>query len=462
MKSKHLLFFLFIISLLYIIAIGNLGCGQVGMPTGGPKDSIAPRLVSASPKLNSTNVTGNKITLTFNEYVDLKEPQTNVLISPLPKKQPSIDFKLKTVTVKFKDTLLPNTTYSINFGNAIVDNNEGNPLTDFVYVFSTGNQIDSFTFSGKVIIAETGKVDTTLTALLYRKTDDSAVQKRRPDYVAKLNGEGNFTFVNLPAGSFNIYALKDGDGGKTYNSKKEIFAFADAAVAVSEKTEPVVLYAYALQKESSSAQTIKRPYSKKLLYTATSVLQSQDLLSPFELSFNNPLKKFDSTKLILRDTNYKPVQAAPWTIDSTRTKITLAVKWQEAASYRLIIDTSAIIDSANNHLLKVDTIRFLTKEQADYGNVVLRFSNLDLSKHPVLQLVQGDEIKNSYPLTALEWSNRFINPGEYEIRILFDSNNNGKWDPGDYSKKLQPEKAITLKDKLAIKANWDNEREIKL
>ena len=462
MKSKHILFSLFTISLLYIIAIGNAGCGQVGMPTGGPKDSIAPRLVSASPKLNSTNVTGNKITLTFNEYVDLKEPQTNVLISPLPKKQPSIDFKLKTVTVKLKDTLLPNTTYSINFGSAIVDNNEGNPLADFVYVFSTGNQIDSFTLSGKVIIAETGKFDTTLSALLYRKTDDSAVQKRRPDYIAKLNGEGNFTFVNLPAGSFNIYALKDGDGGKTYNSKKEIFAFSDAAVMVSEKTEPVVLYAYALQKESSIVQTIKKPFSKKLLYTAISVLQSQDLLSPLELSFNNPLKKFEPGKLILRDTNYRAVQAADWTIDSTRTKITLAVKWQEAASYRLIMDTSAIIDSANNRLLKADTIRFFAKEQADYGNVVLRFSNLDLSKHPVLQLVQGDEIKKSYPLTVSEWSNKFIDPGEYGIRILFDSNNNGKWDAGDYSKKLQPEKAITLKDKLSIKANWDNEREIKL
>ena len=132
------------------------------MPTGGPKDSIPPRLVSASPTLNSTNVKGNKITLTFNEYIDLKEAQTNVLISPLPKKQPSIDFKLKTVTVKLKDTLLPNTTYSINFGNAIVDNNEGNPLKDFTYVFSTGNQIDSFTLSGKVILAETGKYDSTI------------------------------------------------------------------------------------------------------------------------------------------------------------------------------------------------------------------------------------------------------------------------------------------------------------
>ena len=462
MRSTHILFSLFIVSLLYILAIGNTGCGQIGMPTGGPKDSIPPRLVSASPKLNSTNVTGNKITLNFNEYVDLKEPQTNVLISPLPKKQPSIDFKLRTVTVKLKDSLLPNTTYSINFGNAIVDNNEGNPLKDFVYVFSTGDQIDSLTLSGKVIIAETGKVDSTLTALLYRKTDDSAVQKRKPDYIAKLSGDGSFTFVNLRAGSFNIYALKDGDGGKTYNSKKEIFAFADAPVTVSEKTEPVILYASALEKENNSLKTTKRVLNKKLQYTVAGGLQDQDLLSPFEISFNNPLKKFEAAKLILRDTNYKPIPATVWAIDSTRTKISVAIKWQEAAEYRLIMDTTALSDSANNHLTKADTIRFAAKQQSDYGNVVLRFSNLDLSNHPVLQFVQGDEIKNSYPLTSLEWSNKFINPGEYEIRILFDSNNNGKWDTGNYSKKLQPEKAITLKDKLAIKANWDNERDIKL
>ncbi len=462
MRLTTILFSFFIVSLLYIITISTTGCGQIGMPTGGPKDSIPPRLLNTTPKLKSTNVTGNKITLTFNEYVDLKDPQTNVLISPLPKKQPSIDFKLKTVTVKLKDTLLPNTTYSINFGNAIIDNNEGNPLKDFTFIFSTGNQIDSFMLRGKVILAETGKVDSTLLALLYHKTNDSAVQKNRPDYVARLSGDGSFTFVNLPAGSFNIYALKDGDGGKTYNSKKEIFAFADAAVTVSEKTEPVVLYASALEKESGNTKTVKRVINKRLQYTATPGLQSQDLLSPFELSLNNPLKKFEPEKLILRDTNYKPIPATIWTIDSSRTKITLTVKWQEAAQYRLIMDTTAISDSANNHLGKIDTIRFNVKEQSDYGNVVLRFSNLDLTKHPVLQFVQGEETKKSYPLNASEWSNKFVVPGEYEIRILFDDNNNGKWDPGNYSKKLQPEKAITLTQKIAVRANWDNERDIKL
>lgn len=462
MRSKHILFSLFIVSLLYIIGISNAGCGQVGMPTGGPKDSIPPRLVSASPALNSVNVKDNKITLTFNEYVDLKEAQTNVLISPLPKKQPAIDFKLKTVTVKLKDTLLPNTTYSINFGSSIVDNNEGNPFKNFTHVFSTGNQIDSFTLTGKVILAENGKHDSTLIAMLYRKTDDSAVQKNRPDYVARLSGDGSFTFVNLPTGSFNIYALKDNDGGKTYNSKKEMFAFAEAPVSISANNEPVILYASAMEKENVNAKTTKTVFNKRLVYTSATGGQNQDLLRPFVLNFNNPLKIFEAAKLILRDSNYKPVPAASWTIDSSRTKITLTAPWQEAMDYRIITDTSAIIDSANLRLTKADTIRFTTKQQSDYGNVILRFSNLDLAKHPVLQLVKNEVIEESYPLTAMQWSSKFVTPGEYDIRVLYDDNNNGKWDPGNYAKKLQPEKVITLKDKLAIKANWDNERDIKL
>ena len=131
-------------------------------------------------------------------------------------------------------------------------------------------------------------------------------------------------------------------------------------------------------------------------------------------------------------------------------------------AYRIIMDTLAITDSANNHLAKADTVRFTTRQQSDYGNVVLRFSNPDLSKQPVIQLIMGDEIKKSSRLTSMEWSDRFVDPGEYEIRILYDANNNGKWDPGDYSKKLQPEKVITLTQKIGVRANWDNERDIKL
>ncbi len=459
MRLNHYLYILALISLMYGIAVSNAGCAQIGAPTGGPKDSIPPRLVNASPKLNSVNVTGNKITLTFNEYVELREAQTNVLISPFPKKTPTIDYKLKTVSVKFKDSLIPNTTYSINFGNAIVDNNEGNPLKDFTYVFSTGATIDSLSITGKVVIAETGKTDSTLVAMLYRNADDSSVQKRKPDYIARLNGDGSFVFNNLSAGNYNIYALKDGDGGRTYNSKKELFAFADSAIAVSLTTNPVMLYASAIEKEAAA---VSKPAAadKRLRYTPPTM--QQDLLIPFELSFNKPLKRFDPSKIILTDTGYKRIPSANWSIDSSRTKISLINKWQEDMQYRLILDSTAISDSSNKSIAKTDTLRFITKKTEDYGSLVLRFSNLDLSKHPVLQFVQGEEVKESYPITAMEWSKKLMNPGEYEIRILFDANNNGKWDPGNYGKKIQPEKAITLPQKLGIKANWENERDIKL
>jgi hypothetical protein len=462
MRFPRLLYSLAIIAVLYSLAVYNAGCAQIGMPTGGPKDSIPPRLVSASPSLEAVNVTSTKITLTFNEYVDLKDPQTNVLISPFPKRNPSVDYKLKTITVKLKDSLLPNTTYSINFGNAIVDNNEGNPLKGFTYVFSTGPAIDSFMLDGRVIIAETGKTDSTLVALLYRNTDDSAVQKYKPDYVARLNGDGSFRFVNLPAGDFKVYALLDGDGGKTYNSKKEMFAFTNTTVKVSAATQPVLLYASAIEKEKLITTPPRAAGDKKLKYTLSPSWQYQDLEDPFGISFSKPLKRFDTSRLVLTDSNRKQVSSAVWSIDSSRTKIKLTHKWTEDMSYRLILDSAAVSDSSNNTLAKTDTIRFFAKKETDYGNVVLRFINLDLTKHPVLQFVQGEEVMESHPLTRMEWSKKLMRPGEYELRILFDENNNGRWDPGDYSKKLQPERVIPLTQKLAVKANWDNERDIKL
>ena len=463
MGLSRFLYILVFIAFLYCLSVYNTGCAQIGAPTGGPRDSIPPRLVSASPKLNSTNVTGNKITLTFNEYVEVRETQTNVLISPYPKRSPSVDYKLRAVTVKLRDSLMPNTTYSINFGNAIVDNNEGNPFKDFTYVFSTGNTIDSLTLSGKVIIAETGSYDSTMIAVLYRNADDSSVQKRKPDYMAKLDGEGNFSFINLPPGNFNVYALKDGDGSRTYNSKKELFAFTGSVITVSANTDPVLLYASAIEKEGRNVTPTKQATAdKKLRYGLASPGQMQDLLNPLEIGFNKPLKKFDPQKLILTDTNYKTISSTTWSIDSSRTKIFLTAKWQEETQYRLIMDSTAVSDSSNNNIAKTDTIRFITKKEADYGNVVLRFSNLDMTKNPVLQFVQGEEVKESSAIKAMEWSKKLMIPGEYKIRILFDDNKNGKWDSGDYSKKLQPEKVIALPLKLAIRANWDNERDIKL
>ncbi len=465
MKIKYLFFTTAVFLFIYIVSIAVSGCAQIGAPTGGPRDSIPPVLVTASPKLFTTNFKGNKITLIFNEYINVLDVQKNVLVSPFPKTSPVIDFKLKTVSIKLIDTLIDNTTYAINFGNAIVDNNENNPFKEFTYVFSTGSTIDSLKLSGKVLMAETGKPDSTLQALLYRNANDSSVEKRKPDYIAKINANGKFTFTNLSEGIYRIYALKDGDGGKTYNSKIESFAFADADIVVAAIPDSVLLYAYEEEKEKKKIPSVaaKSAADKKLKFTpAPSKNMQQDLRSDFELHFNNTLKNFDTTKIVLTDTTNNKIEGVTISLDSTRKIVSIKNKWPVNTYYRLIIAKDAVSDSANNLLVKSDTFHFKSKSESDYGSLTLRFTKIDLAKHPVIQFLNASEIVRSVSVTGPNWSDKLFNPGEYELRILYDANNNGIWDPGSYEKKLQPEKAITLDKKLTIRADWDNERDIEL
>jgi hypothetical protein len=441
----------------------NSGCAQLGAPTGGPKDTLAPVLIRANPALKSLHFRGNKITLTFNEYVEVQEAQNNVLVSPLQKNSPNISNNLKTITIKLKDSLLPNTTYSIQFGKAIKDINEGNILNNFTYVFSTGNTIDSLSVDGKVILAETGLVDSTISVLLYRNTNDTAVQKTKPDYLARLKGDGSFHFNNLPPGNFKIYALKDGDGNKNYSLKTELFAFLDNDINIPSENADITLYAFEEEKpkDNKVIKVLKPVLEKKLKYSSNFV-GTQDLLTNLELRFNNPLKVLDINALALTDTNYQKIPGGQPEIDSTRKIISYSPVWKPGEAYRLILSPATIEDSAGNHLAKADTFSFSAKNETDYGRVLLRFKNYDQTKNPVLQLVNSQTVKFTFPLTSAEWTNKRIPQGEYEIRILFDNNKDGLWTPGNYNKKLQPEKAITLPQKLSIKADWDNERDVEL
>ncbi len=461
MAYRYILYCLLSFSFFYILTVTSSGCAQIGAISGGDKDTLPPVLVASSPKLPATNVNSNRISITFDEYITLQELQTNLIISPYPQLIPEINSRLKTINIKLKDSLLPNTTYSIQFGSAIRDVNENNAAKDFTYVFSTGNHIDSLSLSGKLIIAETGKPDSTLIIMLYRNAVDSTVQTKKPNYITNIKGDGSFEFKNLPAEKFSVYALKDGDGGKTYNSKTEVFAFADSAVTVNDNTTPVTLYAFAEEKKEKTPAktTAQKTAPKKLRYAASVAGQAQDLRSNLELTFTNKIKQYDSTKIILADSNYNPLPVS-FSLDSNL--LVIKTKWAEDFDYRLIVKKDAVTDIADSSLFKTDTIRFKTKSSANYGNVVLRFNKVDTAAHMILQFVQGDQLKESFPLNTKEWNYKLFPPGEYEIRILYDENNNGKWDPGSYTKKLQPEKVVALPKKFAVKENWDNESDINL
>ncbi len=463
MNLKSVIIFIGAIGLVYIMSIIGSSCAQIGAPTGGPRDTLPPVLVSSTPPNHSTNFTGKAITLTFDEYIQLQNVQQNLLVSPNPKIIPNINYKLKEVSIKLRDTLEPNTTYSIDLANSIQDINENNPYRNFTYVFSTGPYIDSLGLSGNVLIAETGKADSTLIVLLYKDLNDSAVLKNKPRYIARLDAKGNFKFNNLAGGTYHVFALKDESGQKYYNNKTELFAFADSAIHISTDSASINLFAYAEEKPALKTTASTKAAPDKILKLNSSLSNGQqDILSPLVLTFNNRLKGFDSSKIKLSDTLDKPYNPTLIGIDSTGKKIRIENKWEENAAYKLIIPIDFATDTLGTALLKADTILFKTKKEGDYGSIKLNFTNLEKFTHPVVEFVNNNEVVNSYPLSSAKLNISLFAPGDYELRILDDTNQNGIWDTGNYLLKKQPEKVYNFPQKLNIRANWDNEKDIAL
>ncbi|MDZ4793133.1 MAG: Ig-like domain-containing protein [Bacteroidota bacterium] len=473
--KRIVLFFLAIILVAKFVVLSS-GCANIIPPQGGPRDTIPPVLLKATPGDSTRNFSGNKITFTFDEFVDIQGIQENLNVSPSPRNNPAVEYKLNTVTVRLKDSLESNTTYSLDFGNAIKDFTEGNPVKGFTYTFSTGRYIDSLELTGKVILAETGKIDTTLIVILHTLANDSAVVKEKPRYISKLDRNGNFNFKSLPAKTFYIYALKDDGGTRRYFSDKQLFAFADSAVVVDGKTKPVTLYAWAgkqtTQQTSSSGANpgANRPKGavittdNRLKYQTNLSGNQQDLLGNFIMTFEQPLRSFDSTKIRLyTDTTFTPAGAYYFQKDTTGKKILLTHEWKENTTYNIILDKDFADDSAGKKLLKTDTLTFNTKKQADYGSLQLQFRNLDTARHPVLYIMTGEVIIKSAPLTSAGFSQTLFLPGDYELRILYDDNQNVVWDPGKFfGKKKQPELVKPVDRKITVKPNWQNEFEIQL
>lgn len=451
------------------------GCANIIPPSGGPRDTIPPHLVTAVPDDSMLYFNTNKILLTFDEYIDVKDVQKNLIVSPNPKSTPIIENHLKNVTIKLKDTLHPNTTYSINFGNAIRDVNEGNILKNFIYVFSTGNHLDTFSFRGKVLLAETGKTDSTLIVVLHENLNDTAVVKDAPKYYARVNGKGNFVFHFLPAKTFAAYVLPD-DYSKRYDDSTKMFAFLDSNIAVGTHTPMVTFYAFeaAKKKEKTAKPNVppaaklsknkeRNEEQKRLRFSINFDNGKQDLLNPaLQIKFNTPLDTLNTAAVELLDTLFKPVKGYTVQLDSTKTICSITYSWKEAEHFVLLLQKDAAVDTNHLQLAKTDTIRFTTKNESDYGSLRIRFNHLDLAKHPVLQMLQNNTIAESIPITSKEIYRKLYRPGDYDLRILYDTNQNGIWDTGNFKKHLQPEIVFDLDKKIVLKNNWDNEYELNL
>ncbi|MBL7698716.1 MAG: hypothetical protein JNK79_11175, partial [Chitinophagaceae bacterium] len=255
----------------------------------------------------------------------------------------------------------------------------------------------------------------------------------------------------------------------------QLFAFADSVVRPEDGKNDYLMYAFlekdtATKKSSSSLPTVqrkpKRPEDEDrvLRYQTNNDGASFDLLQNFEFDFTpEPIAKFDSTRVVLTDTNYRPVRGYSFKRDTSNKKIAVVYPWTENTSYKILIDTLFAEDTSGRRLLKNDTISFTTRRNAEYGLVRIRFLGLSLADNPVLQFIQGEDVKYSHTFTNNTFYARLFRPGEYELRIVSDRNKNGVWDTGQFfGEHRQPEKVRRVTRKVNVKANWDNEIDIQL
>lgn len=250
-------YFKFIILFSFILLLTN--CAKRGAITGGLKDTLAPELRISIPKNFSTNFKNKEIKLTFDEYVLLKDINKQLVISPPMKYMPIIlpTNASKYITIKILDTLKENTTYSFNFGQSIKDNNEGNPINQFKYIFSTGNQIDSLTLNGKIKDAYKKEADNFVSVMLYEINElfkDSVIYKENPRYITNtLDSLTTFKLENLKAGNYMLVALKDKNSNNKYNPKEDKIGFIKQIITIPNDS----IYEIELFKENLKFKAFK-------------------------------------------------------------------------------------------------------------------------------------------------------------------------------------------------------------
>ena len=214
--------------LLYIITAlcAVMSCARMGTPDGGWYDDDPPRVIGSSPVERDTNVTTKKITIFFDEYIKLDNPTENVMVSPPQLEAPEIKAAGKKIVVELQDSLKPNTTYTIDFSNAISDNNEGNPMGNYAFTFSTGEKIDTFEMAGNVIDASNLEPVKGISVGLYDNLSDTIFRKEPLMRIGRTDGYGRFVIKGVAPGEYRVYALKDLDDNYHYSQKSEMIAFS--------------------------------------------------------------------------------------------------------------------------------------------------------------------------------------------------------------------------------------------
>ena len=215
---------------LLMLMIVVYSCASMGNPDGGPYDEEPPKFIRSTPKPFAINSKEKKVTIEFDEFIKLEKAAEKVVVSPPQLEQPEIKASGRKVVVGLVDSLRPNTTYTIDFADAIVDNNEGNPLGNYAFTFSTGTTIDTMEVSGTVLSASDLEPVKNIQVGLHSDLSDSAFMKKPFDRVSRTDSRGHFSIRGIAPGKYRIYALMDGNQNYLFDSKTEMIAFSDSII----------------------------------------------------------------------------------------------------------------------------------------------------------------------------------------------------------------------------------------
>lgn len=502
-------------------------------PAGGTKDSTPPKVLKTTPENLSINVYPKDIAITFDEFIALKDVSTQLVVSPLLKYPPTSKIRKKTLFVHISDTLKDNTTYTLNFGNAITDLNEGNILDNYQYVFSTGSILDSLKIKGKIETAFDHKKDKGLFALLYMSNEDSLPYKERPMYFGKTNAEGEFAVNNISPGKYKVIALDDKDGNYLYTKGVESIGFLDSMVdagdqkvslqlfkeaeplrlvktysvapgqtilvfsapadtlkinwitdlnklnvfaqVFSEKKDSLTIWYKNIEADSLSFSILKegridttdiRLFKKtkeqtsrskfSLAATSNDPTSAHNYFEPFKINFNHPIVSIDKSKFILKqDSSIVSITQFDF-LDSLKMQLGVSFKWKEKSSYELTVLPGAAKDI---YELTNDTTDFQwkVKSETDYGTLTVKM--VGSLENKILQLIDDKEniIRQTFFISDTTISYLNLDPRQYKLKLIHDSNHNGKWDTGNLIYKIQPEQTEYHSETFNVRANWDVE-----
>ena len=509
-----------------------LRCAMQSNPTGGPRDEAPPEVSVAVPENYSTNFIGKGVLLTFDEYIVLKDPESQVQISPPLGERLKVSVKGKTLKIDFPDTtLLQNTTYTITFGKAIEDLHEGNVLLDYKYVLSTGSDIDSSSIRGVARTAFGDEPAKGYLAMLYPKgSTDSAPLKETPLYYSLTREDGSFSLNNIPEDSFKLFVLKDINLDFKISGGGEEIGYFPQPIMAEKAPQPVIVRTYLPDPEFRFLRSKMDGYGKMNLYffgdgrgryslstmggsLGTDPIEVSDLngdsisvwfdpislsgdeiivsidqmardtlsvdttlnkpgfaqlrqirregLTPNDsLSFGTsiPIRSIDQNLILISVGGSDTLRPDALVLSRNQEEFKIPFSFIQGGTIRTWILPGAIQDIFGNQNEDTLAYTFKTLTEQDLSYLILTIqSQEDFPMIFELLNEKGEVVYHKNLRISEKMDIPYLYPGKFRMRVIWDENDNGVWDPGNYLEGKTPEWVSYYQEKIELRANWEIE-----